>query len=120
MSWGPGWKRSSEIFHLTLDHGDTGDNADDTLPPSPPTQHPTLPTEHRPSSNDLGFRIDLEWSAGDDEEQVALRLQSQLMVALPPPQDTILVDFRQRGDHEDEELVGVEMKVIKRRSHCER
>ena len=28
-------------------------------------------------------------SAGDDEEQMALRLQSQLMVALPMPQDTV-------------------------------
>ena len=38
---------------------------------------------------ELGFRIELEWSAGDDEEQVALRLQSQLMVALPMPQDRV-------------------------------
>ncbi|PKU78149.1 LRR repeats and ubiquitin-like domain-containing protein [Dendrobium catenatum] len=106
MSWSLGWKRASEIFHLTLDYGDSSDNADDPPPPSLPTQ----PPEPRPSSNELGFRIDLEWSAGDDEEQVALRLQSQLMVALPPPQDTVLVDIHENGGDE-----GVLMKVMKRR-----
>ncbi|KAH0434766.1 hypothetical protein IEQ34_026761 [Dendrobium chrysotoxum] len=111
MSWSLGWKRASEIFHLTLDYGDSSDNADDPPPPS----LPTMPPEPRPSSNDLGFRIDLEWSAGDDEEQVALRLQSQLMVALPPPQDTVLVDIHENGGDGGEDLVGVLMKVMKRR-----
>ncbi|PKA45653.1 LRR repeats and ubiquitin-like domain-containing protein [Apostasia shenzhenica] len=115
MSWGLGWKRSSEIFRLTLDYGDYGDNAGDPCPTSPPPQSRAQSPDPRPSSNELGFRIDLEWSAGDDEEQVALRLQSQLMVALPPPQDTVLIDLRESGGDEEEVLVGVEMKVMKLR-----
>lgn len=59
---------------------------------------------------ELGFRIELEWSAGDDEEQVALRLQSQLMVALPMPQDTVEVVLKA-----EDENVAVEMTVSKRR-----
>lgn len=59
---------------------------------------------------ELGFRIDLEWTAGvDDEDQVALRLQSQLMVALPLPQDMVVVELKEG------EGVRVEMKVVKRR-----
>ncbi|KAK8947196.1 hypothetical protein KSP39_PZI006961 [Platanthera zijinensis] len=112
MSWGLGWKRASDIFHLTLDYGDSGDNADHRIP-NFPTSHPPEP---HPSSDQLGFRIKLEWSAADDEEQVSLRLQSQLMVALPPPQDTVLVDIQQTGREEgDGELIGVLMKVMKRR-----
>ncbi|KAL6840609.1 hypothetical protein ACP4OV_029473 [Aristida adscensionis] len=125
MSWGLGWKRSSEIFHLTLDYGDFADHAD-RQPPSPPP--PGTPSSAGPSSSaavtptatcngDLGFRIELEWSAGDDEDQVALRLQSQLMVALPPPHDAVSVDLSPRGDGEDGEDagVGVEMRVVRRR-----
>ncbi|CAI6003024.1 unnamed protein product [Closterium sp. NIES-65] len=37
------------------------------------------------------FRIQVDWSAGDDEEQVALRLQSLVMVTLPPPHDHVVV-----------------------------
>jgi hypothetical protein len=62
---------------------------------------------------ELGFRIELDWSAGDDEDQVALRLRSQLMVALPMPQDTVEVDLR--PGEAWEENVGVEMRVVKRR-----
>ncbi|KAF8391516.1 hypothetical protein HHK36_023821 [Tetracentron sinense] len=97
MSWGLGWKRPSEIFHLTLNYGDK-DNAED------------LPPLASLSRNELGFRIELDWSSGDDEDQVALRLQSQLMVALPPLQDSVILKLKQ-----EEENVGVEMKVMKRR-----
>ncbi|RWR85093.1 phospholipase A I isoform X1 [Cinnamomum micranthum f. kanehirae] len=100
MSWGLGWKRPSEIFHLTLSYGEPGEEAIPTVDPSLP--HP---------SNDLGFRIDLDWSAGEDEDQVALRLQSQLMVALPPPQDSVFLRITEKG----EESVGVDMQVIKHR-----
>ncbi|XP_009405622.2 phospholipase A I isoform X2 [Musa acuminata AAA Group] len=127
QSWGLGWKRPSEIFHLSLDYGEPGANADDDddfpsssssppppplPPPPPPPPPPQPPSPRRPSSGELGFRIDLDWTAGDDEEQIALRLQSQLMVALPPPQDAVVLDLR--GD-EERGCVEVEMKVLKRR-----
>ncbi|WOL15142.1 hypothetical protein Cni_G23923 [Canna indica] len=128
QSWGLGWKRPSEIFHLSLDYGEPCPNADDddnlrppsfsssSLPPPPIPPPPPLPPQpyspRRPSSGELGFRIDLDWTAGDDEEQIALRLQSQLMVALPPPQDTVVLDLLAE---EERGSVGVEMKVIKRR-----
>ncbi|VAH45274.1 unnamed protein product [Triticum turgidum subsp. durum] len=86
-SWGLGWKRSSEIFHLTLDYGDFADEPDQdpSSPPAPPPQSPTAASPTASSSpvatmnGDLGFRIELDWSTSDDEDQVALRLQSQLM-----------------------------------------
>ncbi|THU46988.1 hypothetical protein C4D60_Mb09t10760 [Musa balbisiana] len=126
QSWGLGWKRPSEIFHLALDYGESDANADDDddhlpscPPPPPPCPAPPLPpslpqplSPRRLPSGELGFRIELDWTAGDDEEQIALRLRSQLMASLQPPQDTVVLDL-----HGDEELgcVGVEMKVIKRR-----
>nr|XP_018686734.1 PREDICTED: phospholipase A I-like isoform X4 [Musa acuminata subsp. malaccensis] len=126
QSWGLGWKRPSEIFHLALDYGESDANADDDdhhlpprPPPPPPSPVPLLPpsppqplSPHSLPSGELGFRIELDWTAGDDEEQIALRLRSQLMASLQPPQDTVVLDL-----HGDEELgcVGVEMKVIKRR-----
>ena len=97
MSWGLGWKRSSEIFHLTLDYGDYADT-DDRQPSSPPAPASSSPSSSASSTpacsssptaatrnGDLGFRIDLDWSAGDDEDQVALRLQSQLVSRCPRP-----------------------------------
>jgi hypothetical protein len=60
----------------------------------------------------LGFRIELDWSAGDDEDQVTLRLQSQLMVTLSPSHDAISVDLTPKGEE-----VGVEMRVVRRREH---
>ncbi|CAN6205555.1 unnamed protein product [Urochloa humidicola] len=125
MSWGLGWKRSSEIFHLTLDYGDYADT-DDRQPPSPPTPASSSPSFSASSSpscsssptaatrnGDLGFRIELDWSAGDDEDQVALRLQSQLMVALPPPHDAVSVDLTPMDG--GEEGVRIEMRVVRRR-----
>uniref|UniRef100_A0A0E0LLE1 Patatin n=1 Tax=Oryza punctata TaxID=4537 RepID=A0A0E0LLE1_ORYPU len=135
-SWGLGWKRSSEIFHLTLDYGD--DLADgphhhhhhqpplQQQPGSPPTPSSagstppsSSPTARSSSNGEFGFRIELDWSAGDDEDQVALRLQSQLMVALPPPHDVVCVDLSTRGEEEDDDddavAVAVEMRVVRRR-----
>ncbi|KAL9236627.1 hypothetical protein vseg_011271 [Gypsophila vaccaria] len=104
MSWGLGWKRPSEIFHLTLHFGD--------------------------DQNDV---VSMEWTAGDDEDQVALRLQSKLMVAIPPPEDTVVVSLNSfdvvntiqencgagggGGDDDDdvEVRVRVEMRVVKKR-----
>jgi hypothetical protein len=110
-SWGLGWKRSSEIFHLTLDYGDFAEDDPDQDPSSPPPQSPTFsPTAT--TNGDLGFRIELDWSAADDEDQVALRLQSQLMVALPPPHDAVSVDLKPDNDNDK---VAVEMRVVRRR-----
>lgn len=128
MSWGLGWKRSSEIFHLTLDYGDYADT-DDRQPSSPPPPASSSPSFSASStsscsssptaaaatrSGDLGFRIELDWSAGDDEDQVALRLQSQLMVALPPPHDAVSVDLTPM-DGGEEQGVRIEMRVVRRR-----
>ncbi|XP_061347864.1 phospholipase A I-like isoform X2 [Gastrolobium bilobum] len=104
MSWGLGWKRPSEIFHLALNYG-----TDD--PPE------TFDRKSKSSSvlsqeQELGFRIELDWSASEDEDQVALKLQSQLMVALPMPQDTVEVELR---PDDGEESVDLDMKVVKRR-----
>ncbi|OAY70487.1 Phospholipase A I [Ananas comosus] len=81
-------------------------------PPAPPPPPPP-PRRRRPApaAGDLGFRIELDWSAGDDEDQVALRLQSQLMVALPPPRDAVVLDLREGGGG----CVEIDMKVEKRR-----
>ncbi|KAJ9169072.1 hypothetical protein P3X46_020540 [Hevea brasiliensis] len=121
MSWGLGWKRPSEIFRLTLNYG-TEESEEDlnrmstsTSSGSLSSSSPSSPSSP-PRDQELGFRIDLDWTAADDEDQVALRLQSQLMVALPLPQDCVTVDLRSRDEEMGEEgNVGVEMKVVKRR-----
>lgn len=112
MSWGLGWKRPSEIFHLTLTYG--------TEEPPPPENSSSTTSSTSSSSTsvvsqdqELGFRIDLDWSVGDDEDQVALRLQSQLMVALPLPQDTVVVELR--PEESEEANVSVDMRVVRRR-----
>lgn len=150
MSWGLGWKRSSDSFHLTLSYG-TDDGFDDASPsPSRSSSSspvagggssplsPMSPTATSlPGSNHehLGFRIDLDWTAGEDEDQVALRLQSQVMVALPSPQDSVEVELKAKGakstdgeeggndfgsfedgeDGLDTSEVQVEMRVVKRK-----
>nr|XP_023906785.1 phospholipase A I isoform X2 [Quercus suber] len=113
MSWGLGWKRPSEIFHLALSYG----NEEPVESPGRVSSSSSASSSRSSSASsivaqdqELGFRIELEWSAGDDEEQVALRLQSQLMVALPMPQDTVEVVLKA-----EDENVAVEMTVVKRR-----
>ncbi|KAK6917317.1 Patatin-like phospholipase domain [Dillenia turbinata] len=96
MSWGLGWKRQSEVFHLTLNYG----------------TDEQIENDEENADPEFGFRISLDWNSGDDEDQVALRLQSQLMVALPSPQDSVVLELK--SDEEDGN-VGVDMKVVKRR-----
>ncbi|CAI9787470.1 unnamed protein product [Fraxinus pennsylvanica] len=43
----------------------------------------------------LGFRVDLERNTQEDEDQVALKLQSQVMVALPSLQDIVQIELRE-------------------------
>ncbi|CAJ1941306.1 unnamed protein product [Sphenostylis stenocarpa] len=122
MSWGLGWKRPSEIFHLTLSYG-TDDPPENLTRNSNSSRSSSSSTSSLSSSastssiisqdQDLGFRIELDWSASEDEDQVALKLQSQLMVALPMPQDTVVIELTPQDD--DETMVNLEMKVIKRR-----
>ncbi|XP_076923033.1 phospholipase A I-like [Bidens hawaiensis] len=115
MSWGLGWKRPSDVFHLSLYYGsdealEDQDNNNNNI--SNNNNNKNVNNNNNPG---LGFRIDLEWNAGDDEDQVTLRLQSQVMVALPLPQDTVvirLVSVEENGNGND---VAVEMKVVKQR-----
>lgn len=115
MSWGLGWKRPSEVFHLTLNYC-TDDPPEDPGRLSSSSSGSSSSSSSSPSilsrDQELGFRIDLDWSAGDDEDQVALRVQSQLMVALPMPQDTVVVEL---SSGEGKENVCVDMKVVRRR-----
>ncbi|CAL5199503.1 unnamed protein product [Lathyrus oleraceus] len=119
MSWGLGWKRPSEIFHLTLSYGN--DDPPESLARTSTSSRSSSASSSSSSSSsssivsqdqDLGFRIELDWSSSDDEDQVALKLQSQLMVALPMPQDTVVIELMPRHD---EDSVDLSMKVVKRR-----
>nr|GEX43802.1 phospholipase A I-like [Tanacetum cinerariifolium] len=114
MSWGLGWKRLSDVFHLSLYYG-TDDTLDDQN-----RSHESLPTPSFSKDNnrickdhESGFRIDLDWNANDDEAQVALRLQSQVMVALPLPQDKVVITLKERCDNNGDHFVSMGMKVVK-------
>ncbi|XVF87703.1 hypothetical protein PTKIN_Ptkin18bG0141800 [Pterospermum kingtungense] len=114
MSWGLGWKRPSEIFRLSLIYGYEEYAEDlDRTPSSSSISSSSSSSASLPAQDqqELGFRVDLDWVAGDEEDQLALRLQSQLMVALPVPQDAVTVELRET----EENVVEVEMKVQKRR-----
>ncbi|XWS19442.1 hypothetical protein CRYUN_Cryun31cG0016300 [Craigia yunnanensis] len=114
MSWGLGWKRPSEIFRLSLNYGyeESAEDLDRTSSTSSISSSSSSSASLPPQDQqELEFRIDLDWVAGDEEDQVALRLQSQLMVALPVPQDAVAIELRET----EENVVGVEMKVEKRR-----
>lgn len=139
-SWGLGWKRTSEVFHLTLSYGADADTLEDVTPTSSRSSSP-FPGSPSGSSPDtsaaavaaatkslcqgdqLGFRIELDWNAGEDEDQVALKLQSQVMIALPSPHDKVEIEFKERDDNWENDGegnlwstgVGVEMKVVKRK-----
>ncbi|KAL2339170.1 hypothetical protein Fmac_013616 [Flemingia macrophylla] len=120
MSWGLGWKRPSEIFHLTLSYGtdDPPENINRTSTSSGSSSSSSSSSSSATTSSilsqdqDLGFRLELDWSSSEDEDQVALKLQSQLMVALPMPQDTVVVELLPR---DDATVVDLGMKVVKRR-----
>ncbi|CAI7867708.1 unnamed protein product, partial [Closterium sp. NIES-54] len=119
MSWMGGWKRETDKFQLELGYGekekqrekdlpvetngldgttssaasDAGDESDGEDGPGAVARallskirEPMVSAERQ-----CRFRIQIDWSAGDDEEQVALRLQSLVMVTLPPPHDHVVV-----------------------------
>ncbi|CAI9087783.1 OLC1v1021952C1 [Oldenlandia corymbosa var. corymbosa] len=138
MSWGLAWKRPLDTFHVTLSYG-ADEGIDDASPRSSRSSSASLPeagvggsSPSFPSSptmvvsessqDQLGFRIELEWNAGEDEDQVVLRLQSQVMVALPSPQDAVELELKEKaveleesGNGGIEAAVGVEMRVVRRR-----
>ena len=64
-----------------------------------------------------GRKVEMDWTAGDDEDQVVLRVQSKLMVAMPPPEDTVLVEFKGEDDGDGDRRGGVrvDMRVVRRR-----
>ncbi|XP_011086182.1 phospholipase A I-like [Sesamum indicum] len=106
MSWGLGWKRLSESFHLTLSYGSDADTLDEIIRKTS-SSFPSSSQDAAATNNNqelLGFRIDLDWNAGDDEDQVALRLQSQVMVALPSPNDAVEVELRERAENWEENV----------------
>lgn len=122
MSWGLGWKRLSDVFHLSLYYGSDESLDDQTrssvLPLSNHEKNGNNCKNNYNNDQELGFRIDLDWNGGDDEDQVTLRLQSQVMVALPLPQDTVVIrlfDSSRGRVGERDVSVGVEMKVVKKR-----
>jgi hypothetical protein len=114
MSWALGsWKRQVDTFHLTLGYGEGDQEEYDGVVGggggggngggggglgilkksggSPRKQQDVVGAELTAGCK---FRIELDWAAGDDEEQVALKLQSQLMVNLPSPHDEVQVSLR--------------------------
>ena len=95
----PKWKRQLDTFNLVLGYGDPGPPPSNypvdptpaqTTPPDPklPLPKPPLPPDR---AEGCKYRVQTEWSAGEEEETVALRLQSQLVVTLPPPHDSVEV-----------------------------
>ncbi|KAK8664862.1 hypothetical protein V6N13_084635 [Hibiscus sabdariffa] len=113
MSWGLGWKRSSEIFRLSLNYGyeESGEDLDRTSFSLLGSSSPSAASLTHQDQQEPGFKIDLDWVAGDDVDQVALRLRSQLMVALPPALDTVAIELKETEDN----VVRVETNVEKRR-----
>lgn len=113
MSWGLGsWKRPADTFRLSLGYGDAdGESSSSLFHSSPLTLSQWDPTSA------CKFRIELDWSAADDEEQVALKLQSQLMVTLPPPQEQVQVEIRPPPlvDDNNDGHVNLGLKVVKSR-----
>ncbi|KAL0407272.1 UNVERIFIED_CONTAM: Phospholipase A I [Sesamum latifolium] len=106
MSWGLGWKRLSESFHLTLSYGSDVDTLDEIIRKTS-SSFPSSSQDAAATNNDqelLGSRIDLDWNAGDDEDNVALRLQSQVMVALPSPNDAVQVELRESSENREENV----------------
>ncbi|KAG0585410.1 hypothetical protein M758_2G009100 [Ceratodon purpureus] len=122
MSWVTGWKRQVDAFHLTLGYGDQVHSPD-----------LELLKNGQPLKSDIGsdllsscrFRVQLDWSAGDDEDQVVLKLQSQIMVTLPAPHDEIQVSlvvapptYEESENHVENECdrtIQVRLDVHKRR-----
>lgn len=102
MSWALGsWKRQADVFHLILGYGDQESGGVDDLPLRLTNVEQSLADLKFPLGGPADlisackYKIQLDWAAGDDEDQVALKLQSQLMVTLPSPHDEVAVHLGQ-------------------------
>lgn len=116
------WKRQADMFHLTLGYGEEEHfpNLELLMNGQPLKQDVVADT-----LSSCKFHIQLDWAAGDDEDQVVLKLQSQLMVTLPAPHDEVQLQLHvtppgnketSDGNHlEEEEKVNVFMEVHKQR-----
>ena len=110
-----GWNRKQDTFHLELGYGKREDEADTSDTPgrangmvvdfaeeAEKLRAPPVSVER-----DCKYRVRLDWTAGEDEDQVALRLQSQVMATLPPPYDHVQVSIHSaEGDSRKEQEVG--------------
>ena len=96
-----GWNRKQDTFHLELGYGKREDESDTSDTPgrangavvdfeeeAKKLRAPPVSVER-----DCKYRVRLDWTAGEDEDQVALRLQSQVMATLPPPYDHVQVSI---------------------------
>ncbi|EFJ31555.1 hypothetical protein SELMODRAFT_408233 [Selaginella moellendorffii] len=137
MSWGLGWKRPVDSFHLTLGYGEQStnlrsrqDKAEESERESQKAQedqeeegkkrkqlaHLVLP-DAADLASECRFRFQFDWSAADDDDQTALKLQSQLMVALPTPRDEVCVRLFLDLEDPDAVRVRVSMGVREKREH---
>lgn len=81
-----------DAFHLTLGFGDE-EVSQSPKPELLKNGQPLKPDIVADLLSSCKYRVVLDWSAGDDEDQVFLKLQSQLMVTLPAPRDEIQVNI---------------------------
>jgi hypothetical protein len=115
MSW-VGWKRQVDAFHLTLGFGDQ-EISQSPKPELLKNGQPLKPDIVADLLSSCKYRVVLDWSAGDDEDQVFLKLQSQLMVTLPAPHDEIQVNIgvvaqqQEEVQEEEEDLPSGKEKV---------
>lgn len=105
MSWMAGWTRQVDTYHLELGYGKREDDSDseggtaqrEFSSPGGGVGSPDAARDLRapPVSveRDCKYRVRLDWNSGEDEAQVALRLQSQVMAVLPPPSDYVQVSL---------------------------
>lgn len=103
-----------DAFHLTLGFGDQ-EISQSPKPELLKNGQPLKPDIVADLLSSCKYRVVLDWSAGDDEDQVFLKLQSQLMVTLPAPHDEIQVNIgvvaQQEEVQEEEDLPSGKEKV---------
>lgn len=94
MSWSlPGWSRQPGAFQLVLGYGQNANpnlhsagQANQQASGSEASSKSASDGEKGDAAAECKIRVQLEWAAGEDEEGVVLKLQSQLMMALPYPE----------------------------------
>lgn len=104
-----------DAFHLTLGFGDQ-EISQSPKPELLKNGQPLKPDIVADLLSSCKYRVVLDWSAGDDEDQVFLKLQSQLMITLPAPHDEIQVNIgvvaqQQEKEEEEEDLPSEKKKV---------